>query len=79
MTPIENILFYLININIWLVAKIFILFALILYLIFSFMVIKEVDLMNKTLTGVFNLPLKIVAWLHFIFTLLVFTVALIFL
>lgn len=80
MTPIETIIFFLINnVSIWLVAKIFILFALILYLVFSIMVIKEVDLMNKTITGVYNLPIKLIAWLHLLLALSVFIVALIFL
>lgn len=75
MTPIELVFQELININIWMIAKIFVLIALGVYLIFSVMVIREVDLMNNTLTGTFNLPIKFVALLHLIFSVLVLILA----
>jgi len=77
MTPIENFLQTIININIWTVVKVFILIGLGLYIIFSFIVLKEVNLMNKTLKGVFNLPIKIIAWLHLVLAISVFILALI--
>jgi hypothetical protein len=76
MTPIETLLYQLININIWFVVKILFLFALGLYLVFATIVIREVDLMNRTLTGVFNLPIKIIAWIHLALSILIFLVAL---
>ncbi|MFC1711008.1 DUF5657 family protein [Patescibacteria group bacterium] len=77
MTPIENIFNLVINIQIWSVVKILYLFALGIYLVFAIMVLREVDLMNRTLKGVFNLPIKLVAWIHLIFAVLVFLLALI--
>lgn len=77
MTPIEELLINLINVDIWLVAKILVLVALGLYLLFALMIIKEVDLMNKTLKGIFNLPLRLIAILHFGLAVLVFIIALI--
>lgn len=77
MTPIEIVFQQLININIWMIAKGFVLLALGVYFIFAGMVIREVDLMNNTLTGVFNLPIKIVAILHLILAIFVFILAII--
>jgi len=77
MTPIEEILQLIININIWTVVKIFVLIALGLYIIFSFIVVKEANLMNKTLKGVFNLPIKIISLIHLVFSILVFILAII--
>ena len=77
MTPIEEILQLIININVWTVVKVFVLIALGLYIIFGFVIMREVNLMNKTLTGVFNLPIKIIAYLYLIFSVLVFILALI--
>ena len=77
MMPIEGILQAIVNIDVWIVVKIFILIALGLYIIFGFIMVREVDLMNRTLKGVFNLPIKIIAWLHLIFAIGVFTLALV--
>ncbi len=75
MTPIEVVFEELMTINIWFIAKLVVLFALGLYLIFATMVIREVDLMNRTITGVFNLPIKIVAIIHLLLSILVFVLA----
>lgn len=77
MITIEDIVASLFNLNIWSVIKIFILAALILYLIFSIIIIREVKLMNRTLKGVFNLPITIIAWLHFGLACLIFILALV--
>ena len=74
---IEDIFNQLLSLNIWSVAKILVLFALLLYIAFAIMVVREVNLMNRTLKGVFNLPIKIIAWLHFAFAILIFIIALI--
>jgi hypothetical protein len=75
MTPIEVLFEQLITINIWLIVKLVVLFALGLYLVFAAMVIREVDLMNRTITGTFNLPIKIVAIIHLLLAILVFVLA----
>jgi len=77
MTPIEKFLDLLINIQIWSVVKLFILFALGLYLVFAYMVIREVNLMSRTIQGVFNLPIKIIAWLNLLLAVLVFIFSLV--
>lgn len=77
MTPIENFLNLLLGINVWIIVKIFILLGLGLYITFAFIVTREVDLMNRTLNGFFSLPIKIISWLHFLFSILIFLLALI--
>lgn len=77
MTPIEELFSKLVKMDIWVMAKVFVLFVLGLYLVFASLIIREVDLMNRTLKGVGNLPIKIVAWIHLIFAIFIFLVALI--
>ena len=79
MTPIEKLFQVLldVNFNVWLGAKISVLLALILYILFAFIVVKQVGLMSKTLNGVFNLPIKIFAWLLLFLTITVFILSLI--
>lgn len=77
MTPIEQILQNLVQISIWSVVKIFVLIALFLYIIFAFLVVREVDLMDKTVKDIFNLPLRIISLLHLLFAILVFILGLI--
>ncbi|OGD53449.1 hypothetical protein A3J78_00180 [Candidatus Beckwithbacteria bacterium RBG_13_35_6] len=75
MIPIEELLNKLLNVEIWSVVKVLFLLALGLYLLFALMIIKEVDLMSKTIKGVFNLPLKLIAFLHFCLSVAVFILA----
>lgn len=77
MTPFEELFNDLFNISIWSVGKTAVLIALVLYMVFSIMIIREVDAMNKTLIGVFNLPIYILAWIHAFFSIGVFILALI--
>lgn len=77
MTPIEETLQAVININIWLVVKIFVLLALLFYMVFSYLIVRETSLMIKTVKADFNLPIKIISWIHFGFSVLVFILALI--
>lgn len=65
------------DISIWAVVKGFILVALFLYLIFSFVVIKQIKLMTDTLAVGLEAQLKFFAYLHLAFAILVFLTALI--
>jgi len=78
MTPIEQFFEFVVSadFDIWVIAKFLILLGLILYFIFVILVFKEVEAMNKTLNGVFNLPIKLTAWLLLILSLAVFVFAL---
>ena len=62
---------------IWGVAKGFILVAFFLYIIFSFVVVRQVQLMTETLEVGFEAQLKIISYLHLAFAILVFLAALI--
>jgi hypothetical protein len=64
-------------INIWPVVKIFVLFGLTLYLIFALVVIRQVQLMTKTIKMNFEAPVKILALVHLLFAIAVFLFALI--
>lgn len=66
----------LIGIDVWFVAKIFCLIGLAVYLIFSFVVVRQVKLMTLVVSGVLGMPLRFVAWVFFLFSLFVFMVAL---
>jgi hypothetical protein len=79
MTPVEQFLDYILNfqLNIWLIAKIIVLFALGFYIAFTTLVVREVNLMTKTLKGIFDLPIRIIALVQLIFSILVFMLALV--
>lgn len=49
-----------------LITKYFVIFALSLYLIFAIVVIRQVQLMTDTLEVGFEIPLKIISYLHFL-------------
>lgn len=73
----EQFLSIITNISIWSIVKIFVLLALLLYIIFAWLVIKQVDLMGKTLDGTVNLPIRLIAWLQLILAMVVFLAALV--
>lgn len=67
----DNWIDIIMNISVWSVAKILILIALIIYLIFAIVVIRQVNTMTKVVSGQLNIPLKILSWVHLLLTLLV--------
>lgn len=73
----EQFLSIMSKISVWSVLKIFVLLALLLYLIFAWMVIRQVVLMSKTLDGMINLPIKFVARLQLVLAIVVFLAALV--
>lgn len=66
-----------IDVSVWFIVKIFALFALLIYVVFSVVVVRQVNLMTETLEVGFELPLKVVALAHLILAVLVFLFALI--
>ena len=58
--------------NVWVFVKIGILFSLLFYLGFSLMIIRQAQLMTKTVAGELDRKIHIISWAHFIFTALVF-------
>ncbi len=67
----------LVNIAIWPIVKILVLFGLILYLIFALVVVRQVQLMTKTIQMNFEIPVKFLAVGHLLFAVAVFILALI--
>lgn len=65
------------NISVWLIAKIFVLIALGLYIVFAGVVVKQVGLMIKTIEVGFEAPIKMVAWGHLFFAVGIFVLAII--
>jgi len=67
----------LIGISVWTVAKLFLLFALGLYVIFALVIVRQVKLMTDTLAVGFETLVKTLAKVHLIFSIIVFVLALI--
>ena len=63
------------GLSIWLVAKIFALVALGIYIVFALVVVRQVNLMVKTLEVGFEGIIKLVAWAHLFFAIIVFITA----
>ena len=60
----EEILESLLSIQVWDIAKLFISFVFLLYIIFALIIVRQVNLMDKTLIVPIDLPIKLVAWIH---------------
>ena len=65
------------DINVWLIAKIFALLLLGMYLVFSLVVVRQVKMMMDTLQLGFESLAKTLSWLHMGFAILVFLTALV--
>lgn len=61
---------------IWVLLKLFFLFGIGLYIVFAGVVIKQVNLMTETVHLPLEPTLKTIAWIHLIFSLAVFLLAL---
>lgn len=66
MTPFEKLIEYLANFSFSLdwIFKVPLLLGMLFYLAFGVIVVRQVGLMSKTLEGPFNIPIKVVAWIH---------------
>lgn len=65
----------LIGLSILPIIKVFVLIASGIYIIFSLVIIKQVQLMTDTIEVGFEIPLRIIAIGHFVFAALVFLLA----
>lgn len=61
--------------SIWGVAKAGMIVALLLYTVFAVVVIRQVQLMSRTLNGMMELPLRLWAYGHLAVTLVVLVLA----
>lgn len=51
-------------IDLWILGKLFALLAFVIYVIFAGVVVRQIYLMTTTVKVGFELPLRIVAWVH---------------
>ena len=59
-------------IDVTFILKLLFLFGLLLYLVYAFVVIRQVEMMIHSLPGsVFEFPLRIAVWAHFLLTIAV--------
>jgi hypothetical protein len=66
-----------IGISIWVIAKVFVVLALVLYVIFGLVVVRQVQLMIDTLEVGFEAFVRMLAIGHLVFSIVVFALALI--
>lgn len=64
------------GVSIWLVAKIFVLIAILLYLVFSLVIVRQVKLMIETVEVDFENQIKALSYVHLAFAVIVFIFAL---
>jgi hypothetical protein len=62
---------------VWGIAKIFVLFGMAIYVVFGFVVVRQVKLMTDTLQLGFEGFIRILSYAHLLFTIAVFIFALI--
>lgn len=67
----------IIGASVWGVVKLFALFGLLIYIVFSLVVVRQVNLMTETLEVGFEAPLKVAAIAHLLLAVGVFILALI--
>ncbi|MBU0572665.1 hypothetical protein KKH23_02980 [Patescibacteria group bacterium] len=67
----------IIGVSIWLIAKVLVLFALVIYGIFAFVVLRQIQLMTDTLEVGFEGPIRMLGISHLVFSLVIFVLALI--
>lgn len=80
MTPFERLTQYLVALlpvmTIWWLVKILFLLALLIYVAFAVIIIRQIGLMSKTLHTEFAIPIKLIAWIHLAAAILTFFLAL---
>lgn len=76
MEKFDNFLSSLFSLNVWAVAKLAYLLAILLYIIFSIVLVKQVNLMTRSLKGDLDRFLKIISKINLAVVILVFVIAL---
>lgn len=75
----DNLINILVNLNIWSVGKLFVLVGLGVYVIFAFIVVRQVKLMTEVVSGILTNFLRLIAWLFFLFSVAVWVMVFLFL
>ncbi len=68
----ENLINSILNFNIWNIAKIFVLIGLAVYVVFAFIVVRQVKLMTEVVSGILTGILQLVSWILFLFSVFIF-------
>ncbi len=68
----ENLINSILNFNIWNIAKIFVLIGLAVYVVFAFIVVRQVKLMTEAVSGILTGILRLVSWILFLFSVFIF-------
>lgn len=76
MTPFEQVLINVFQVDLWGVAKLAVLLFLGIYIVFAFIVVRQVRLMTSVLNGSIDLPLRAIALAHLAIAVMVFLMAL---
>lgn len=77
MSPLEKILIGMIGFQVDNLAKLVVDFAFLLYIFFAFIIVRQVNLMSRTLIVPIDFPIRLLAWIHFGLAIFSFLVALI--
>lgn len=75
--PLDRLFDFIFSIQIWDVAKLVASLTLLLYVIFAWIVVRQVNLMARTLIVPIDLPIKMVAWIHLGLAIFLFLLALV--
>jgi len=76
---VDNLLNSIFNVNVWGIGKLFVLIGLVVYVIFAFIVVRQVKLMTEVVSGILTNFLRLVSWVFFLFSVSVFVLVLMFL
>ncbi len=61
----------ILDVSIWFIAKIFVIFAILLYVVFALVVVRQVQLMTDTLEVGFETEVRLLSFVHLLFALAV--------
>lgn len=77
MTPFDRLVLFLASLRFdpWVFVKILFLIGFSIYLAFAIIVVRQVNLMTRTLDSEFEAPLKLIAWVHLLASFGVFLLA----
>jgi hypothetical protein len=73
----ENFFESVFNVSIWTVAKWLVEIALLVYLVFAIIVVRQVYMMTEAVKEKFNWIIKIISWIHLLFAILVILISLV--
>ena len=68
----DNLINSILNFNIWSIGKIFVLIGLAVYVVFAFIVVRQVKIMTEVVSGIMTGFLRFISWIFFLFSIAVF-------